>query len=701
MADDVLAKAVFSFICEFGGYVELSVLLEDVSSPLRGRKSELQARNWLKTQRGVVVIENDGKIEGVRVHLKKKICKQYADKGSCRRAKGKCKFWHICKGFLEGHCGGKCSRSHDFFDNENRVKTQQLGIDKYPNTLVKKIVGRSLPQVCQLYLRGGCNSNKCFRLHVCFMAVQGSHCGCTLSHSLVNNHNRAILNQFDLVPHPSFPIEFVRCSVLVPQILGNAKQLFKEGSSDSVYATTSIKNSTNSVVRPKADTSQRSKTLGDGILAQYATPSDIYYNTPTSSKIRPQPTKEDTACGPLKNFSNNLESISTSSKPEKGAFPPNNINVTEDEDNLNLSHEEKNLANFYSKKMVAQFYLEDNDSTSGTVSRPGFQKANRTSGTSKTVEENKSNSCHLENNMRMFVEESSVQSQKCNPPTKTGSESMFCGNQSNLNFSVCPERAAVVTTYKEPSEMKVFETLCKEYQWSVSFSVISKRRDLFPREFKNVEGWFRKMKVGFLLTESEHGMILQVAAYSRRARICLSYNNGAGKAKCEKQNCVHLHVCREYITYSCINGVTCSRNHNFQDERNKKLLKSIKLDTLTDEVLRKLVLSSTPQACAEYNNGICDRGDSCGRIHICSKHLKKSCCEVSECDLEHDSAMHTRQTDAILKRYQLNYLSRNIVKWIILVCDDSTKSKEAGTSTKKTQKHSSAQVFFLGSVRRA
>ena len=361
-----MAKDVFSFICEFGGFVELSVLLEDVSSPLRGRKSELQARNWLKTQRGVVVIENDGKIEGVRVHLKKKICKQYADKGSCRRAKGKCKFWHICKGFLEGHCGGICSRSHDFFDNENRVKTQQLGIDKYPNRLVKKIVGWSLPQVCQLYLRGGCNSNKCFRLHLCSMAVQGSHCGCSLSHSLVNNHNRAILNQFDLVPHPSLPIEFVRCSVLVPkdpQILGNAKQLFKEGSSDTVYATASIKNSTNSIVPPKADTSQRSKTLGDGILAQCATPSDIYYNTPTSSKIRSKPTKEDTACGPLNNLSNNLESISTSSKPEKRAFPLINNNVTEEEDNLNLSHEEKNLANFDSKKMVAQFYLEDNDST--------------------------------------------------------------------------------------------------------------------------------------------------------------------------------------------------------------------------------------------------------------------------------------------------------------------------------------------------
>ena len=121
-------------------------------------------------------------------------------------------------------------------------------------------------------------------------------------------------------------------------------------------------------------------------------------------------------------------------------------------------------------------------------------------------------------------------------------------------------------------------------------------------------------------------------------------------------------------------------NHHFQDEREKALLSKIKLDTLTDEQLRKLVLSSTPQACLEYNNGMCNRRGSCNRIHICSDHLKKCCSEGSGCDLDHESAMHTEPTQSVLKRYQIEHLSEEVVERIILFCGDRTKRKETGKS---------------------
>ena len=102
MADDVLAEKVFNYVCGSGGFVELYVLLKH-SSPLGSRKSKAKAKNWLMSQpdkRLVVVKDFNGEIAGVRIDLRRKICRQYHDKGSCGSAQGKCNFWHICKGFI-------------------------------------------------------------------------------------------------------------------------------------------------------------------------------------------------------------------------------------------------------------------------------------------------------------------------------------------------------------------------------------------------------------------------------------------------------------------------------------------------------------------------------------------------------------------------------------------------------------------------
>ena len=184
----------------------------------------------------------------------------------------------------------------------------------------------------------------------------------------------------------------------------------------------------------------------------------------------------------------------------------------------------------------------------------------------------------------------------------------------NLDLTVSSEETSAVLS-REPSETKVFECLCKEYDCSASFAVISKRTDLFPREFNSVESWFRKKKGSFLITEDDQGTISQVDAYSTKARICFSYNS-AHYGECSRKNCSYLHVCREYITDSCSSGVTCPRNHHFHDERDKALLSKIKLDKLTDGQLRKLVLSSTPQVCLEYNYGVCEGGGLCNKIHV-------------------------------------------------------------------------------------
>ncbi|KAL9987965.1 hypothetical protein ACROYT_G002352 [Oculina patagonica] len=144
------------------------------------------------------------------------MCQQYVVKGSCRRAQGKCKFWHICRSFIEGNFDGKCRLSHDFFDTDNREKIKRLALEKHSNGTVRDIVAWSLPQVCQLYLKSECKTEKCPYIHVCSKTVRGSSCKCTLSHNLTDSHNKNILKQYDLAPHQRMSVDFVRCSVLVP-----------------------------------------------------------------------------------------------------------------------------------------------------------------------------------------------------------------------------------------------------------------------------------------------------------------------------------------------------------------------------------------------------------------------------------------------------------------------------------------------------
>ena len=972
MADDVLVEKVFNFICGSGGFVDLSVLLKH-SSPLASRKSELEARNWLKIQGDrPFVVMSDGKIDGVRVRLKKKICQQYLQKGSCRRAQGNCKYWHICKEFIEGDCAGRCARSHNFFGEENGEKTKQLGLDKYPPGTLNNVVAWSLPQVCQLYLRGECNSDKCFYLHVCSQAVQGSVCNCSLSHNLTDSHNKQILKQFDLVPHQSMSTEFVRCNILVPK----DQKIFAKGekqSSTCGQASTGIKSSLVDSVTPNT-------ALSDGTKAQYQTSSgdscsniagcskqsESERNSPVNSRsgsqehcqpegVQSKTTRQGpTVCEPAPNVINNLTNNSASPASEIKLM---NIQAEEDETCSNSSSDENKSANLgfktikhcdddgttsvkrelseskltehssgttdqtkgknvekqiergptckepqkknsalsysvkkiksvkkttpvadssshsstlrpgmqvldsalptddatqdspNSKDLVSQIATKDQDPKNGTPSKKAIfdciLKEYNGSVSFDTISKRKDlftdgceniarwfearkdsfllreeggkilevtvfyrrarlcfkqmcskKDCQYFHVCRQFISGFCRFGARCqwnhtfqydedrnfiskmkldgltddevrrvlqlstpqvcldyNDGCCTRAQSCFqvhickgfvkkqcsgeevCGLQhestfndphtaatlqkygpkcidsktvlkmllvfdsiprslkgsknntsstniadkdSNSALPVSSKETAAVTSL-ERSEMKVFECLCKEYGCSASFAKISKRADSFPGNFNNVEAWFRKKTGSFLITEDDQGMIVQVDAYSTKARLCLSYNSSF-QGKCTRENCSHLHVCRDYITDSCVCGAPCLRSHYFRDERDKALLSKFRLDTLTDEQLRKLVLSSTPQACLEYNNGMCNRGGSCNRIHICSDHLKKCCSEGNGCDLDHESAMHTEHTRAVLKRYQRNHLSDEVVKRIILVCGDKTKGKETGES---------------------
>ena len=131
-----------------------------------------------------------------------------------------------------------------------------------------------------------------------------------------------------------------------------------------------------------------------------------------------------------------------------------------------------------------------------------------------------------------------------------------------------------------PSIKAVFDCIVKEYSGTVSFDVISKRKDLFPSGCEDVAKWFGARKESFFIREKE-GIIAEVSALCRKARICF-------KEKCFQKDCQFFHVCREYIAGFCRRGAGCQRNHCFQYDRNRKLISKLKLDGLTEEQLRNL-----------------------------------------------------------------------------------------------------------------
>ena len=504
MMDDVLEERLFNFICGSGGFVELSVLLKQ-SSPLGCRKSEGEAIFWLKNQRKFgLVKDRGGNITGVRVNFRKKLCQQYVSKGSCRKYRRGdfCQHWHICKKFIEGECDryDYCGLSHDFHEGDNRDMLEELCLEKYSNGSLRKIIAWSLPHLCQSYLRGQCNSNKCSYIHVCDKEIQGLYCDCSLSHSLFDDrHNLAVLNLYGIKPTN---LDFVCCSVLY---------------------------------------------LGED-------PCSVYENS--------------------------------------------------------TSHRAS--------------FLDGKTAISG-----------------------------------MSAIGSAIQTLNWNRSIMIAAKGKLA-TESDVSCKVTK-----VPSSSYPGEWQVFQTLCREYDCSASFKEIARRLDLFPHGIGSAESWFRKTRGNFLIKESdtETGEILSIDAFSADARLCVSWIENQ---TCHEQHCQSFHVCKSYISDTCNLGASCPMNHSFHNGRDQALLLRLRFDFLNDKQLRKLVLLSSPQVCEDYNNSVCMRGNSCGKIHICCDYLRNCCKGVWECGLDHESTFNFKQTQDILQRLQMsNISSKNILKLIV------------------------------------
>ena len=867
MADDVLVEKVFNFICGSGGFVELSLLLRD-SSPLKNIKSNLEAKNWLVNHAGgrfVVMKDSNDEVTGIRIDLKKKICQQYIKSGLCRRAQGKCKFWHICKSYIEGDCDGKCCRSHNFFDNDNEEKTKDLKIEKHPNGTLRNIVAWSPPQVCQLYLKSECKSEKCPYLHVCSNVVRELPCSCVLSQNLTDVHNKKILKQYDLVPHQSMKTAFVCSSILVMK----EQKFFDKGKCTSDDATvetataTPVNKLTNSAAitpfnaetmtekptlpekrgtkdppsnatteKPKeteanskpGTSCQGTKTSGGKDFQVSLKPkeasSDIGTSTKknetkcdsrsnkqqkqksipkhTKSSATPQNTSSDsktertektecdsqsdsrrqetqksgtkhtqsstkplgdscnfgvdikqskTECntqsqtrGNHRNekehvvksqepFVNNLASSSTAPASCKKSPEFLNIQGEEDEDHSDSSLDEN-------KSTSDSFKASEHDKND---SKHSLSALSASEPSSKVVENySQCSQAKTEPQKKLIVDSCAAKDNMLNSKTndtrtctnrlsasgiKTTANAAPSGvpvlpvgdigndfvkkwvmggdehtsglkeTQSLENsqiqakpverqrkLSISSSCSSVPDPQKcSPSKKAVFDCVLKEYNGTVSFPVISNRQDLFPEGCGDVSAWFRARKESFLLRESKDGTVLEVSAYCRRARLCFNQDN------CSRQECSYLHVCREYIAGSCRFGSGCQRNHSFEYDERRMFISKLKLNGLSEEELRKIVQLSIPQVCIDYNEGHSARGESCGKIHICRDMIRKRCEDDVICGLKHEDGLLTTHSTAILDNYGLKIRDGNVhpVLRALLVCEKKLAVRSA-PSVKRT-----------------
>ena len=228
---EVSAVKVYNYICNGnGGFAEFSQLLKH-PSPLSKKPDEDSVRYWFRIQElsgsfdsdhALVMTTNQhGRSFGIRIDLKKQMCLRYTTTGACQ-SRNRCKFWHICKEFVEGTCMGiNCGRSHDFHDEDNKEKTAELGFEKKVNSTVRDIVAGSLPQVCLSYLKNECLTSNCPYLHVCPSQVRAFRCEmsaeCLLSHDFADPHNKNILKQHGFRPPRKLEMEVVRCNILFPK----------------------------------------------------------------------------------------------------------------------------------------------------------------------------------------------------------------------------------------------------------------------------------------------------------------------------------------------------------------------------------------------------------------------------------------------------------------------------------------------------
>ena len=293
--------------------------------------------------------DRDGKTTGGLIDLRRKLCSQYLDTGSCNPAEKYCALWHVCKRFIEGNCKGECGRSDSFRDNSNRKNTIEAGLENFPDEVIRNIVAYSLPQVCLRYSNSAnkCEINACPYLHICPSVISKTACECSLSHNLLDTHNKKILEIFHLSHQCFFESEklivFVLCNIVHP-LQQKVCKLKHTSRSD--------------LASPGSKTTSESVTSRKGEVSSIPAPdpgSPVLQGSSSTSPVTPNPTSVTTkqtglllACPTEMTCSNRSGNVLTSrdsrSSSELNTLKPDSSNCSEpDQKRRRMRHKMSDL----------------------------------------------------------------------------------------------------------------------------------------------------------------------------------------------------------------------------------------------------------------------------------------------------------------------------------------------------------------------
>lgn len=664
---DPLFEKVFNYICSKGGIITLSDLLQH-PSPLAKKfpapGNECDAKIWLQVQAQsdksprLSLLENDdGDVIGAQVKSKKKMCLNYTIKGSCE--KPTCQFWHICKGYLEGKCGGKCGLSHDFHDEGNMKNVQKLGLEKQPSGTVKKIIANSLPQVCLNYLKNECLSSSCPYLHICCSAAQGNPCSCSSSHELTNldTHNMGILKQFELVPQPS-KLFIVYSNILIPK-----QQRSFEDSSLSSTSEIHLRKS------------------GLEIPSLMSLPLKTEPQSSEKSSQKKKKKKRNRQWPKRRNRQNNQHSEQILGETQ--GTHTNSSDSDSDSDNEDSEKPDLYASSKFAvdpkKCEVRKHAMTQQEGKGKKRSSVSEEQHISAMYVTEAVEENLINLSDDDDNWKAVepVDNFSTSNYELlsqvdemffddwfGPSNVTGSLSQESGISLTSEQSTEEQESAVS---EKSTAVLVFQCICEEYGGQVPFSVISQRQDLFPPDV-DIAAWFRENQNKFMTIENNDGELEAIQAFNPRVRLCFRYlltKNG-----CKDPKCFRYHVCNHYLaTGVCPFGKNCrySHSHNLRSPHNKRITSQLKLKTYSEDQLRTLISASVPEVCLDYNNHSCQRGFRCNGIHICKNFVMKQCNNGDKCPFSHQSSLETKAAKLVLGRYHLTKVPAHAVLGALLV----------------------------------
>ncbi|XP_046559247.1 uncharacterized protein LOC124268250 [Haliotis rubra] len=173
---------------------------------------------WLQRHnKKFLIFKQKGLIEYVSTYFREaKLCVYYNSPKGCTNKE--CEYFHVCSGFVTESCKPhlqKCPRTHNFFEKENGVLVEKLGLKDFKNKEIAKVVRCTVPEVCKEYNQSNCQESCCPFLHICDQ-YPCKRKSCQLEHTCISSdHNKWVLSCFHIVHFKEF--------ILIRMVLGKNK----------------------------------------------------------------------------------------------------------------------------------------------------------------------------------------------------------------------------------------------------------------------------------------------------------------------------------------------------------------------------------------------------------------------------------------------------------------------------------------------